>query len=41
MEERLNQTKPLDDLKELESDLQRQNQEDRKSSKMRMPRPLT
>ena len=28
MEERLNQTKPLDDLKEQESDLQRQNAED-------------
>ena len=28
MEERLNQTKPLDDLKEQESELQRQNQED-------------
>ena len=28
MEERYNQTKPLDDLKEQESDLQRQNEED-------------
>jgi len=28
MEERLNQTKPLDDLKEQESDLQQQNAED-------------
>ena len=28
MEERLNQTKPLDDLKEQESELQRQNEED-------------
>ena len=29
MEERLNQTKPLDDLEEQESELQRQNEEDR------------
>jgi len=29
MEESLNQTKPLDDLKELKSDLQRENEEDR------------
>ena len=29
MEERLNQTKPLDDLKEQESEVQHQNEEDR------------
>jgi len=28
MEERLNETKPLEDLKEQESELQRQNEED-------------
>jgi len=41
LEERLNSTKPLDELKEQESELQRQNRKVRQSSKMRMPHPPT